>query len=169
MEDFSGNLFFRALIKTLAPRPKIQFNGRTVVVESDWRTLLLSLGARKRKVTVDSDLRFIILRDRHLWVFSKYQRFEFDEVREVLYQSVGVDTTSDYYRVGLWLKDGREVVFFRIYGTTEFDNQSILPDWVWTEEVAVGEIASSNHDAQSLNIVELLGRILNVPVGGPLR
>lgn len=164
----------RLVMKAVVPRPEVTVEGNCLVLQSGWRTAALTLGGRKRKVIVDRQKSLITIQDRRFWVSSK-QTIVFDRVHEVIYGYVdmgGNDWTSgneqDLFTVGLWLKDGKVVTLFRLYGEGEYINNSILPDWMFVDEIIPGQVVKHGMDDHALSVSDVLAATIGVPVGnGP--
>lgn len=120
MSDIVGSIASRLITKALAPRPVVRREGAFLVIESGWRTALLTLGGRKRRVTIDPKNRIIRIQDRRFWGFIGRQVIPFDRIQEIIYSYsdlAGSDWFShdeqDLFRVGLWLQDNKDIILFR--------------------------------------------------------
>ena len=166
----------RLLTKAFAPRPKVHVEGVLLIIESGWRTALFTLRGRHRRVSVDRKSEIIRIQDRRFWAFKNNQVITFDRIHEIIYAySDALDSdwvshdTEDVYRVGLWLKDGKDLMLFRFYGIGEFVNNSLLPDWMMMDEILPGQIVTHNMESESLSIADILSTMVGVPIGnGPL-
>ncbi|MBI1335165.1 MAG: hypothetical protein JST12_16680 [Armatimonadetes bacterium] len=175
MSDFTENILSRLVTKAFAPRPVIRAENPFLVIESGWRTALLTLGGRKRRVTIDPNNRIVRIQDRTFWFVRNNQVITFDRVQEVVYTYRDImgsnwfsHTEEDLFRVGLWLRDGKEVILFRFYGQGDFVNNSIWPDWMKWDEIIPGEIVRHNMESESQVLAGALGHMIGVPVGdGP--
>lgn len=133
-----------------------------------------TLGGRKRKVIVDRQRELITILDRRFWISSS-EVIVFDRVREVVHGYVdmgGNDWTSgneqDLFTIGLWLKDGKVVTLFRMYGEGEYINNSLLPDWMFVEDIIPGAVVKHGMGDHALSISDVLAATIGVPVGnGP--
>lgn len=176
MSDFVDSIASRVLTKAFAPRPVIRREGVFLVVESGWRTSLLTLGGRHRRVTIDPQNKIIRIQDRRFWGFTKREVITFDRVNEIIYSYNDMMASNwishdseDLFRVGLWLLDGKEIILFRFYGQGEFINNSIWPDWMMWDDILPGQIVPHNMESESLVLADILAGMIGVPVGnGPL-
>lgn len=175
MSDFEDKIESRLLTKAFAPRPIIRREGVFLVIESDWRTSLLTLGGRKRRVSVDPKNRIIRIQDRRFWAFTSNQVITFDRVKEIIYTYADMmesnwvsHTEEDLYRVGLWLQDGKEIILYRYYGQGDYVNNSIWPDWMRWDDILPGMIVKHDMESESLMLADLLSAMIGVPIGnGP--
>jgi hypothetical protein len=176
MNDLLWSLASRLLTKIFAPRPVIKREGTLLIIRSGWRTALLTLGARDRRVTIDPANRIIRVRDRRFWAFIGRQVLEFGQIGEIVYaysDLFGNDWVShdseDLFRVGLWLNDNRDITLFRFFGQGEFVNNTIWPDWMmWSENLRT-QIFPHDMESQALAVAELLAAMVGVPIGnGPI-
>ena len=175
MADIVDSILSRLITKAFSPRPTVKREGVFLVIESDWRTAMLTLGGRKRRVTVDPQNKIIRIQDRRFWAFTNCQVIAFDRVQEIIYsyndmlESGWISHNSeDLFRVGLWLHDNRSVILFRFYGQGEFVNNSIWPDWMRWEDILPGQIVRHDMDSEALAVADLLSAMVGVPVGnGP--
>jgi hypothetical protein len=149
------SIAWRFLLLVVSPRPHIKKEGALLVLESGWRTSLLTLGGRKRRVVVDVRSRVIRIQDRRFWLISTRQAFEFGQVREVLYGYRNWAQSS-------WISDHSDDVF------SEFTNNSIWPDWMLWDEFVIGKVAKHDMDSQAMAVAEVLSNLLQVPIGGSL-
>ncbi len=176
MSDIVDSIASRLVTKAFAPRPSVRCEGSLLIIESDWRTAMLTLGGRKRRVTIDRKNEIIRVQDRRFWAFTSRQVIAFDRIQEIIYnyndmlESNWVSHSSeDLYRVGLWLKDGKDLILFRFYGEGEFINNSVFPDWMMTGDFIPGQVVTHDMDSASLSIADVLSKIVCVPIGnGPL-
>jgi len=176
MSDLMDSIGSRLATKALAPRPVIRREGVLLVVESGWRTSMLTLGGRKRRVSVDPTNRIIRIQDRSFWAFTKNQVITFDRIQEIIYSyndMLESDWVShdaeDLFKVGLWLQDGKSIILFRFFGQGEFVNNSIWPDWMMWDDILPGKIVQHDMDSEALALADLLSGMVGVPVGnGPL-
>ncbi len=176
MSELVGSIVSRLLTMAFAPRPNIRREGAFLIIRSGWRTALLTLGGRYRKVIVDPASQIVRIRDRYFWLFIKTRVITFDRVHEVTYTYSDMFSSDwfshdaqDLFKVGLWLKDGSQTVFFRFYGQGEFVNNSIWPDWMMWDEILPGQIVQHKMDSDALALAELLSTMIGVPLGdGPL-
>jgi hypothetical protein len=137
---------------------------------------MLTLGGRSRRVSVDRKNEIIRIQDRRFWAFTNRQVITFDRIQEIIYNYSDVlesdwvsHDAEDIFRVGLWLKDGKDIILFRFYGQGEFVNNSIFPDWMMMDEIIPGQVVTHNMDSESLSIADVLSKIVGVPIGnGPL-
>ena len=176
MGDILGSIVSRLITKAFAPRPVVRREGSLLIIESGWRTALLTAGGRKRRVSVDPKSRIIRIQDRRFWAFTSRKVIAFDRIHEIIYSyndMMGNDWVShdseDLYKVGLWLTDDRELILFRFYGQGEFVNNSLWPDWMMWDDFLPGQIVQHNLDSEALGVAELLSAMVGVPIGnGPL-
>ncbi len=96
---------------------------------------MLSFGAIGRKVVIDPKSKIVRTNSRIFWFFRRLRRIEFDWVSEVFYcyndlggNSWNSHYEQDLYSVGIKLKDGSIVTFFRFFGEGEFSNASFWPE-----------------------------------------
>jgi hypothetical protein len=176
MGDFVESIASRVLTKAFAPRPNVRCEGSLLVIESGWRTAMLTLGGRPRRVSVDRQNRIIRIQDRRFWAFTNRDVIAFDRIQEIIYsyndalESNWVSHDSeDIFRVGLWLKDGKELILFRFFGQGEFVNNSLWPDWMMAGDILPGQIVTHDMDSQSISLADVLSKVVGVPIGnGPL-
>ena len=176
MSDIVGSIVARIVIKVFAPRPVVKCEGSLLIIESSWRTSMLTLGGRSRRVSVDRKNEIIRIQDRRFWVFTNRQVIPFDRIQEIIYNYSDVlesnwvsHDSEDLFRVGLWLEDDKDVILFRFFGQGEFVNNSLFPDWMMIEESLPGQIVTHNMDSDSLSVADVLSKIVGVPIGnGPL-
>ncbi len=176
MGDLIGSIVSRLLTLALAPRPVIRREGAFLIIRSGWRTALFTLGGRYRKVTVDPARQIVQIKDRYFWLIIKTKVITFDRVRETIYAYTDMLSSDwfshdaqDLFKVGLWLKDGNQVILFRFYGQGEFVNNSIWPDWMMWEDVLAGQVVQHGMDSDSLAVAELVATMIGVPLGnGPM-
>ena len=147
-----------------------------LVIESGWKTALLTLGGRKRRVTLDPINKIVRIQDRRFWAFTNRDVIAFDRVQEIILtysdmlESNWVShSEEDLYRVGLWLKDGKDMILFRFYGQGDFVNNSIWPDWMMWDDILPGQVVQHDMHSTSLSLADVLAKVIGVPVGnGPL-
>jgi hypothetical protein len=176
MSDIVGSIASRLVTKAFAPRPVVKCEHSLLIIESGWRTAMLTLGARKRRVSVDRKNEIIRIQDRRFWGFTDRQTIAFDRIQEIIYNYSDVlesnwvsHDSEDLYRVGLWLTDGKEIILFRFFGQGEFINNSIFPDWMMLDEIIPGQVVTHRMGDDSLSIADVLSKLVGVPIGnGPL-
>lgn len=176
VSEIADSILSRLATRAFAPRPKVHQEGALLVIESDWRTAALTLGGRKRRVSIDARNRILRIQDRTFWAITKNQVIAFDRVKEIIYTYSDImdsnwisHTEEDLYRVGLWLVDGKEIILFRFYGQGEFVNNSIFPDWMYLEEIIPGKVVTHDMEHHSISLADMLSTVIGVPIGsGPL-
>jgi hypothetical protein len=134
MDNFITEIFSRIATSLFAPRPHISHQNGALVIQSGWRTSMLTLGTRHRKVTIDVNRNLLRIRDRRFWFLINVQIINFSQIHEIIYSYCDLfgngwvsHDSQDLYNVGLWLKDQREVSLFKFYGQGVFVNNSLLP------------------------------------------
>ena len=172
MSDFIGSMLSRLVTKAFAPRPTIKKEGVFLVIQSGWRTALLTLCGRHRRVAVDPQSKIIHVRDRRFWFFIDRKVYAFDRIQEIIYSYSDLfnsdwfsHDSEDLFRVGFWLRDGKEIILFRFFGQGEFVNNSIWPDWMMWGDILPGQIVTRDMDSASERLANLLGQMVGVPVG----
>ena len=160
--------------RLFAIRPVIRKENGTLVAVSNWRTVLLTLGALQRKVVVDPRQRTIRLRMRRFWFVVKTRRIEFDWVQSVVYGHAEMSTGSvlpmnayqeqDLFAVGLSLKNGEELILFRFYGEGSFVNNSVFPDWMLWEGFLEAKLTAVDQESASSAFADVLAGLIGVPV-----
>jgi hypothetical protein len=177
MTEFILSILSRILTTAFAPRPVVKRQGVLLLIRSGWRTAILTLGSKRRNVTIDPTNQIIRIYDRSFWVAEKREVIEFHQVQEIVYAYQDLFPANnwishdeqDLFIVGLWLHDGRNVTLFRFYGQGQFVNNSIWPDWMMWDEFLKGKMVPHNMDSAALGLAELLSAMLDVPIGnGPL-
>jgi hypothetical protein len=139
---------------------------------SGWKTSVLTLGGRYRRVVIDPKLRVIRIRDRRFWLFQSTRRIEFDWICEVrhTYRDLGDSFFShveeDFYTVGVTLMNGEAVTLFRFFGRGEFINNSFEPDWWLWEDFAIAKMfASKDTESESEHLANVLCSMVGVGIG----
>jgi hypothetical protein len=165
----------RLLIRAFSPRPVVERNGSLIVVRSTWRTTLLTLGAVSRKVVIDPHSKIVRMSSRIFWAFDRKRVIPFDRIYEVFYTYTDLAANSmishneqDLFCVGVKLKDGAVVTFFRFFGEGEFVNESLWPDWMRADDVLLGKIAPHNLGDESSGLADLLCAYFSVPLTNEL-
>ncbi|HWD38378.1 MAG TPA: hypothetical protein VG944_05985 [Fimbriimonas sp.] len=163
-------ILFRIFTLTFSPTPAIKKEGGLLAIESTWKTALLTLGGRHRRVLVDPKNRGIILTDRRFWLFRSSRRIPFDAIVSILYGYVDLADSwfshydEDLYTVGLNLTNGTSVAFFRFFGQGSFTNNSIYPDWCFWEENMVSKTAQHDMESESATLAGVLSHITGAPL-----
>lgn len=156
--------------------PRIRRRGRMVAITSGWRVLLMTLGLLHRTVLVDLDQNVLRIIDRRGWFFRKYRRIPFQRVAAIAYgyqdmapfSSVSAEYRQwDLYTVGIRLRDHEQVLLFRFFGQGDFMNNSLLPDWMFTDEIVITELTRGGQETRSRLLVELLSHVMNVDIQNP--
>ena len=167
LEDILFGLIWNRL---LMPRPRVRREGDTLVIGSDFRSLIWTLGGASRKIIVEPKGRCVRVRFRRFWFFREERRLGFERITEVTYDyhelSFGwARRTEDLYVIGLKLVGGELVSLFRVYGQGDFVNDGIWPDFLYWGDMAEAAITRGNQESQSRELVDLLGALIEVPVG----
>ena len=85
MSDIVDSIASRLITKAFAPRPVVRCEGSLLIIESGWRTSMLTLGGRSRRVSVDRKNEIIRIQDRRFWAFTNRQVISFDRIQEIIY------------------------------------------------------------------------------------
>ena len=148
--------------------------GRLLVIKTAWRGHCLSLGAASRKVTVDPVLKIVRLRGRRFWFFPWARRIEYDWIQQISYGYTsfggwgwGEGTVDDLFTISLYLKNNTEVLVCRFYGSGDFYNNTIMPDWWFYGDQMIAEAGRGTQDQNSSSLVNLLQNLIGVPVANP--
>lgn len=153
--------------------PRVRKGKGKLFASTAWRLRLLTLGTLYRQVIVDPKQEVVRIRRRYFWLFARNRRIPFDSVKAVIYgYQDWADTswswgrnTADLYTVGLRLHGGKELHLFYFYGEGEFVNEGPFPDWLYWDDYLFG--AAGTQQRESHAFVELLGKMIGVPVEPP--
>ena len=168
--EYILTLLSRFLVKWFSPRPDIRKEGGLLVIQSGWRTALVSLGGRHRRVVVDPKAKLLRVSDRRFWLFSSTRRIEFDWIQEVFYtyQDLAGGLLSHYdqdlFTVGVRLRNGNVLTLFRFFGQGAFYNASVWPDWFYWEEHLIGRVAQSDFESESAQLADVLCHLTGAPL-----
>jgi hypothetical protein len=176
MNNFLSEVIDRLLGQVFSPRPQISRRGSVVVLQSCWRTSLLTLGARKRRVELDPVRRIVKIYDRRWWVAVSSQVIPFDRIKEVVFACLNTNSTSwtagagESYVLGLTVPPQRHTLFlFNLQGDGEFVNDGPWPDWMYAEEIAAGALVKNTRDDEARNVADVLARMTGCPLSNDFR
>lgn len=156
--------------------PRIRRRGRMVAITSGLRVVVMTLGLLHRTVLLDLDQNVLRIIDRRGWFFRRYRRIPFERVAAVTYgyqdtapfSSVSMEYRQwDLYTVGIRLRDQEDVLLFRFFGQGDYINNSLLPDWMFTDEIVIAELTRGGQETRSRLLVELLSHVMNVDIINP--
>lgn len=140
-------------------RPRIRLVNGAIVATTAPHIAVLSLGLKLRKVMVDPNHRAIRIFARYAWFFTKVKRIPFEDVKYVLYKYVdasplgGLPNTTyqeqDLFVVGVRLRNRKEHTLVRFYGQGDFANNSIMPDWVYFDQIGMSRLSQGSQEDES--------------------
>jgi hypothetical protein len=151
--------------------PRVQKENGRLVATTAWRLRLLTLGAYLRRVTVDPKKEVIQIETHWLWLFQRRRRIVFERVTAVSfgYRDLAlvapwtlIHDSVDLFKVGLRLREGEDVGLCSFYGDGTFRNNGPFPDWFYWNDYLFD--LSGTQESESRAFVELLGKMINVPV-----
>ncbi|MFN0052149.1 MAG: hypothetical protein ACKV0T_08155 [Planctomycetales bacterium] len=154
--------------------PRVTKSEGKLVAETAWRVRVGSLGALYRKVVVDPGRKVVTIDRRYGWAFARRSRLRFESIEAITYGyedwgygagwSVAHDSV-DLFSVGLRLFDGEERRLFYFFGDGTFSNTGPWPDWLFWDEYLLN--ISGSQERESRGFVDLLGKMIGVPVVPP--
>ncbi len=151
--------------------PKIARRDGTLLARTSFAGLVASRTFLHRTVVIDPDRRTISVRRRLIWFFTSRKRIPFDRVEAIVYTHDdwnsntswgGADNSADCFTAKLKLWNEHLVHLFHFYGEGTFVNNSSFPDWCFWPEYPFN--ASGTQESASRTFVDLLQKMLNVPV-----
>lgn len=157
-------------MRLLSICPRIGKRGCRIVAKTAWRLRILLLGLVLREVVIDPQAEEIILDSRYLWVVRRRHVFPFADIEAITYgyqddtfgSSWSAHDSTDWFNVGLRLKDRKEIHLFHFIGDGTFTNNSVFPDWMyWGERLFDFE---GSQERESKAFVDLLSTMVRVPV-----
>ena len=158
-------------LSLLSMGPKISREEGRLVARTSLMGFLSSLTLLHRTVIVDPMKQAISIRRRLFWFFTSRKKIPFERVQSIVYTYDdwnsntafgGSDDSKDCFAVKLKLWSDRLVHLFNFYGEGTFVNNSAFPDWFDWDEYRVD--LSGTQESESRMFVDLLQKILNVPV-----
>lgn len=164
-------LITRWLVKHFAPRPVLLRRGKRLLIRSGWRTNILTLGGRSRKVYVDAFQKTVRVQDRTFCVIFRSRIVPFDQILQVVYtynDLMGWSRYSsplDLFEVGLLLTNGKIIKLFRYFGEGDFANHTIISDPYFWDEIISSALVKHNLDYESRNLAETLAFVIGVRRG----
>ena len=168
---FVSSFLFRKLFNI---EPTVTKEGQLLIIKSGWRAHLLSLGAASRKVTVDPVSRVVRIKGRRFWFFGWSRRIEYDWIDRISYGYTGIGgwawgegTTDDLFTISLELKDNTDVLLCRFYGSGDFYNKTIMPDWWYFGDQMLADVSRGTQEENSSSLIRLLENLIGVPVVNP--
>jgi hypothetical protein len=156
--------------RLVAVWPRISKDGDKLVARSGWKSQLWNLGCAGRKLEVDPKTKILRLTLRRFWFVVTTRRIQFDWIEEVVYRYADVAPgvmsyqEADLFTVEIKLKNGEHIVLFRFFGQGDFVNYSGWPDWMFWEDFLVAKYTRGDQESVSLLFVDLLSRMIGVPV-----
>jgi hypothetical protein len=168
---FVSSFLIRKLINV---EPIVAKEGQLLIIKTGWRGHLLSLGAASRKVTVDPVSKIVRLKGRRFWFFGWSRRIEYDWIQQISYGYTGFGgwgwgegTTDDLFSISLDLKNNTHVVLCRFFGSGDFYNNTIMPDWWYYGDQLLADVSRGTQEQNSSALVNLLENMIGVPVVNP--
>lgn len=161
-------------MRLLAICPRIRKEENHIVLSTAWRMRLLLLGLMLRTVTIDPEKKRLIISSRYFWLFHRERKIPFSKIEAVTYGYEDISPESwfafahdsfDCFKVGLRLADLSEVHLFNFLGDGTFDNQSVVPDWMYWDQFAFD--LSGSQEKESRVLVDLLSKMMGVTVVRP--
>ncbi len=140
-------------------RPRVRKLNGCLVADTGVRCAVLTLGLKLRRVLVDPTQRAVRIRARYFWVVPIVRRIPFDAVKEVIYDyhdvspfgsiSLSGYQETDMFAVRLRLVNGEEVLLCRFFGSGNFVNDTVWPDWFYWTEVQFSRISAGSQEDES--------------------
>ena len=170
---YISSFLFRKLINV---EPTVSKEGQLLIIKSGWRAHLLSLGAASRKISVDPVSKIVRLRGRRFWFFGWSRRIEYDWIQQIEYGYWstggsnlywGEGTEDEMFTISLRLKDNSDVTLCRFFGSGDFYNNTIMPDWWYYGDQMLAEVSRGTQQQSSYALVNLLENLIGVPVVNP--
>jgi hypothetical protein len=157
--------------RLLSITPRITAGPNGLTATTSLVAQMLTLGARFRRVRIDTAERTVAVDDRSWWFRRQSRVILFDEVGAVSYGyeewslsgNFSARDPIDRFLVGLKLKWGEEVRLFWFVGDGTFHNDGPFPDWFYWKEIAFD--VSGTQEQESRMFARALGRILQAPLG----
>lgn len=162
------------MFRILAICPRVRKEADCLIATTSWRIRLLFLYSLYRRVEINTKQRRIVIRSRYCWFFTSQRSIPFKEVRNVTYgyqeESISGKIFQAYdgldsFSTGLRLKNDEQVGLFLFFGEGAFTNESILPDWMYWEEILLD--LQGSQERESRIFVELLAKMIGVKVAPP--
>lgn len=151
--------------------PVVSKQGDTLVIASGWRSHLFSLGAASRRITVEPQRKVLHINGRRFWFARWSRRIEFEWIQDIAYGYwstgqgwYGEGAEDEMYTVGLNLKNGEEVILCRFFGSGDYYNNTIMPDWCYWGDQYSADLAHGTQNESSHALLDVLSRLLGVPV-----
>jgi hypothetical protein len=153
--------------------PQFRRRGRKLIVRTNPRTRVLTLGLSDRTMVVDPDRRVLTVRDRRFWFGNRVERYPFDLIAAVSFHlrsgfdrdsSLFTTDRTEGYAVGLKLHGTADpdVHLFWFVGEGRMTNVGPLPDWVyWLDSLTD---VCGTHEEEAQQFVTALGWVLKKPL-----
>lgn len=159
----------------LAIGPKVEVGPLTIRARTSTLMAVLTLGAWRDEVNVNSRARTVTIRRRRFWVFVSERTVPFAQVQEVAYSMIDGSVGSflsgerdgpETFDLALTLYDGEEVPLLRFTGDGEYVADVSLPFERLGDRLTEAYDARGDQQERSLGLAELLCARLGVPLGG---
>lgn len=159
--------------RLLNSSPTMSRNGDLLVVKSNWRQQLWTLGFGDRRIEIDRSKKIVHIFDRRFWLIPSSRRIQFDWVSQVTWGYTPLSTgfwaryEYDLFSVGLNLKDGQRVHLFRFFGMGDFVNDSIWPDFFYWSDFLTADLNRGPQTSASRSLAEILSGMIGVGIVDP--
>lgn len=170
MSYIVGNILYNRLFNV---QPSVRTEGHKLLIESGWKSHLLSLGASSSRTAVDTKTRLIRIQTRRFWFANAVRVIRFEWVDAVEYGYSGysaglVTEDQDIFTVALRLKQrGESVPVCRFVGSGDFANNTPLPDWLFLDRQLEARLSAGDQESSSLRLVDILSSVIGVPIVNP--
>lgn len=180
--DFLGQHFFRffgfladiLFAHVLKLRPRVHKVDGALIADTALHVAILTLGLKLRRVMIDPKQKAVRIFARYGWFFPKVRHIPFHAVECVLYTyselNGAINPLSGWsayqeremFAVRLRLVDGEEPLLCRFYGSGSFVNNSILPDWLYWDEMLTAPLAQGDQEEVSRCYASAVAALIGV-------
>jgi hypothetical protein len=154
------------LLRLLQCCPAVSRSGNVLVARSGWKSQFLCLGSTGRKVTVDTDQKFLRIRYRVFWFLTISKLYTFERILNVVYDYKPIWLISGWYQergiytVEIRLTSGERITLFRFFDSGSFSNEGFLPDFIYWQDYMDSALTQSDQGMQADMFAHLLSGIL---------
>lgn len=161
-------------IPLLSIGPAVDVDPHTIHARTSVLMLLLTVGAWRDDILIDSRTRTVRIRRTRFYGFTSTRTIGFDEIAEVAYSMLGDRHGSvltgereggEVFDIALTLHSGEEVPLLRFSGDGEYVADVSLPFEAIQDRIHESTDVRGNQQELSLGFVELLTHRLGVPLG----
>jgi len=185
---FISTYLYRKLINI---EPVVSKQGNLLMISSGWRAHLLTLGCASRQIIVDPSQKVVRIKGRRFWFGRWSRRIEFDWIQEIVYGywhsgwgstsddgfwggsgamslfGYGEYTEDEMFTVALQLKNNTKVTLCRFFGSGDFVNNTVWPDWCYWGDQFLADATHGTQETSSHALVDVLSNLIQVPVVNP--